>query len=66
MRRRFASSWFAKLCVAALGCSNEADTPSLPDPADGCGINSECSQLLACAFRRCHTACKTTRDCPAG
>src|SRR5262245_17404845 len=31
--------------------------------ADGCLINSDCNSPLVCAFRRCHTECKTTRDC---
>src|SRR6185369_15835404 len=32
----------------------------------GCSINSDCNNPLVCAFKRCHTQCSSTRDCPAG
>ena len=33
--------------------------------ASGCVINSDCAASLVCAFRRCHVACRTSRDCEA-
>jgi hypothetical protein len=32
----------------------------------GCIINSDCNAPLVCAFKRCHEACETSRDCPNG
>src|SRR5262249_11200858 len=29
-------------------------------------INSDCSSPLVCAFRRCHVACSSARDCERG
>jgi hypothetical protein len=36
------------------------------EPGPGCSINSDCNQPLVCAFKRCHLACDSTRDCPPG
>src|SRR5215467_7581900 len=52
------------LTLVALACSS--DTPPLSDLSQGCLVNSDCNDPLVCAFRRCHNACATTRDCPAG
>jgi len=32
--------------------------------AEGCTLNSDCSNPLVCTFTRCHDECKTDRDCP--
>lgn len=47
--------------ILALACSS--DEPPLADLAQGCLVNTDCSNPLVCAFRRCHNACETTRDC---
>jgi hypothetical protein len=52
------------LTLVALACSS--DTPPLSDLSQGCLVNSDCNDPLVCAFRRCHNACTTTRDCPVG
>ncbi len=31
-----------------------------------CVLGSDCNQPLACSMSRCHDACQTTADCPAG
>jgi hypothetical protein len=49
------------LTVVALACSS--DSPPLSDLSQGCSINSDCNDPLVCAFKRCHNACTTTRDC---
>jgi hypothetical protein len=51
--------------VIAFGAcsSDEKLTAKL---AEGCLLNTDCESPLVCAFRRCHNACMTTRDCPAG
>lgn len=54
---------FALILAAFLGCS---DDPVLHKLAEGCSINSDCTDPLACAFGRCHVQCQQTRDCPAG
>jgi hypothetical protein len=45
-------------------CVTKTPPPSVL--AEGCLLNSDCQSPLVCAFRRCHTACETSRDCPAG
>jgi len=47
-----------------LSCSG-SDAPPLAAIAEGCSINTDCTSPLVCAFRKCHSACMTTRDCPA-
>jgi hypothetical protein len=34
--------------------------------AAGCSINSDCNSPFVCAFKRCHTQCQGTVNCPAG
>lgn len=50
---------------AFFACSS-SDTPPKASLAAGCSINSDCTEPLVCAFRKCHTACTSTRDCPTG
>jgi len=50
------------LTIFAVACSS--DTPPLADLSQGCLVNSDCNNPLVCAFRRCHNACMSTRDCP--
>jgi len=71
MRPVFLSPSFAKaplavfLTALAFGaCSSDDKVPA--QLAEGCVINTDCNSPLVCAFRRCHNACTTTRDCPAG
>ena len=52
------------LATLAVACTN--DDPPLARLAQGCLINSDCAAPLVCAFQRCHNACESTRDCPAG
>jgi formylglycine-generating enzyme required for sulfatase activity len=62
------ASWFRGLCILFVGllvagaCSDSG--ASRVALAGGCAINSECNQPLVCAFRTCHDACKSSRDCP--
>jgi hypothetical protein len=49
---------------ATGGMGTGGSAPS--DFGDPCSINSDCSAPLTCAFKRCHSPCETTRDCPAG
>src|SRR6478735_2512486 len=48
-----------------ISCSG-SDAPPLAAIAEGCSINTDCTSPLVCAFRKCHTACTTSRDCPMG
>jgi len=61
--RRFSLITFA-LMALAVACST--DERPLARLAQGCSINSDCNAPLVCAFQRCHNACESTRDCPAG
>jgi hypothetical protein len=54
----------ASVTLVALSCSS--DSPPLADLAQGCLVNSDCNDPLVCAFRKCHNACTTTRDCMPG
>jgi formylglycine-generating enzyme required for sulfatase activity len=47
--------------LIAGACSSDAPKARL---ADGCAINSDCSSPLVCAFKSCHNACASSRDCP--
>jgi hypothetical protein len=54
----------AFLTVLSVACSS--DTPPLAELSQGCLVNSDCNDPLVCAFRKCHNACTTTRDCSPG
>jgi hypothetical protein len=47
----------------AGSCSSDKKLAAI---AEGCLINTDCNSPLVCAFRRCHTACSTSRDCQPG
>lgn len=57
------ASVFVAACLSS-SCVTKAPAPSAL--AEGCLLNSDCESPLVCAFRRCHSACETSRDCPAG
>lgn len=46
--------------------SNVAERVALAGISASCRINSDCSELLVCAFERCHEQCASSRDCEAG
>ncbi len=52
---------------AAGGCGDSSkEKIQAASLSEGCLINTDCESPLVCAFRRCHDACETSRDCPAG
>ena len=55
--------FWALVTILLAGACASSDAPQT-NPGDGCAINSDCSTPLVCAFRKCHTACLDTRDCP--
>jgi hypothetical protein len=48
------------------GCSSDSIDRPKAGLSEGCLANTDCNNPLVCAFRRCHNACATSRDCPAG
>jgi len=48
-------------CFAA-GCTS----PMKIDVGGTCVLNSDCNQGLVCTWGKCHVACNTSADCPAG
>src|SRR5258708_13506955 len=58
--------FFAVTCIGVVATACSSDAPPLADLAAGCLVNTDCNNPLVCAFRHCHNACLTTRDCPAG
>ncbi len=70
MKRFGALALVAVLFVVANACSSdEADAIRRGKLADGCLINSDCSQSplpLVCAFERCHIKCEKDADCEPG
>src|SRR5882672_6817061 len=48
--------------MAGYSCSG-SDSAPLKGLAEGCVINSDCNSPLVCAFRKCHEACRDSRDC---
>jgi hypothetical protein len=53
------------LALLAGGTTFSCSSSSKAILAGGCSINSDCDNLLICAFGRCHVACKESRDCPS-
>jgi Leucine-rich repeat (LRR) protein len=51
--------------VLAAACSGD-DSSASAALAEGCVVNTDCASPLVCAFRKCHTACTASRDCPLG
>lgn len=60
----------ALLLLAALAlpsCQSDVDERvALAGLSSGCRINSDCGELLACVFERCHQECSSSRDCERG
>jgi hypothetical protein len=54
------------LWLGAAGLANACSGNEALQTSDGCSINTDCNNPLVCAFKRCHTQCKATRDCPQG
>src|SRR5689334_3813977 len=66
-RIAIALAWVsASLAVGLGGCSGDEELAPAAGHAlaEGCLINTDCNSPLVCAFRRCHTECKDSRDCP--
>jgi len=60
------AAWTLAMGVGIGACGNSDKEAVLKAQlSEGCFINSDCSPPLACAFRRCHTACESSRDCTA-
>ena len=60
----FAAAISATWLAVMAACSS--DTPAQVGVGEGCIINTDCSSPLVCAFRKCHVACTTSRDCDLG
>jgi hypothetical protein len=56
----------ASAIVGVVGSGCSSDSPKRAGIASGCKLNSDCDSSLVCTFGFCHTACKETKDCPAG
>lgn len=54
------------LPLVLLACPGTQEKIATAKLADGCFINSDCVSPLVCAFKRCHNACDSDRDCAAG
>ncbi len=59
---------FASVLAVVPGACNDSTAEKLKAAklAEGCSINSDCSNPWVCAFARCHKACDEDRDCPTG
>ena len=60
----FAAALGATWLAVMAACSS--DTPAPVGVGEGCLINTDCNSPLVCAFRKCHVACTTSRDCEPG
>lgn len=66
-RLRFVVALLGVAFGALGGCSTDADQRAALAVLGGvCLINSDCGESLICAFKRCHDACDTSRDCEHG
>lgn len=61
--RAFTAS--AIVTLLAWGCSGDERLRAL-ELGGSCSINSDCKELLVCAFGRCHEQCTKDRDCDPG
>ncbi len=62
--RHLIISALALLAVSAA-CSGSTNEKLLQAQiSEGCLLNTDCTSPLVCAFRRCHTECASSRDCP--
>ncbi len=52
--------------LVLLACPGTKEKLATAALADGCYINTDCVTPLVCAFKRCHNACTTDRDCGPG
>ena len=66
MRAVFLLAGAVAFTAVACGTDTDADRTRLAELAQGCLINTDCESPLVCAFKRCHTECTDTRDCPTG
>jgi hypothetical protein len=51
--------------IALMACTLACSRPSL-NLGEGCQINSDCADPLACVFGTCRRQCFSSRDCGAG
>ena len=58
--------WLAVLWCLVLGAACSNDDPPGAGLAEGCILNTDCESPLVCAFRKCHLACTSSRDCKLG
>lgn len=53
--------------LTATSCGDDsAESRRLAKLADTCFLDSDCAAPLVCVFKKCHTKCNTTADCPSG
>ena len=50
----------------ATGCAKGMNPEGKVDVGGSCVLNSDCNQALVCTWDKCHDACHTSVDCPAG
>jgi hypothetical protein len=55
----------AVVTLLAWGCSGDEELRAV-GLGGGCSINSDCKDLLVCAFGYCHEQCTKDRDCELG
>lgn len=67
MSMRARGSWAivvgSALVLSAQACSS--DDPVTKAVSEGCLLPTDCTDPLACVFRRCHQQCLADRDCPS-
>src|SRR6185436_17824084 len=66
LRRTWVCAIALFVVMLFVSCGSSDEPGGAGTLAEGCLINTDCTNPLVCAFRRCHTECKDTRDCPAG
>jgi hypothetical protein len=59
-RHRGAGSAFLACWLATPSCKSA----NLAKITQDCSLNSDCNSPLVCVFQRCHSACRTSYDCP--
>lgn len=60
----FGSGLVVALCGLLGACDTDVDRRvALAGISGACRINSDCSELLVCAFELCHEECNSSRDC---